>query len=139
MSMKYFFVLGRNPELSRAEVFSYLKKENISLNYSFFRVNGLLVEIEREINLKNVINELGGTIAVGRVLFSGKIRDLLKQIKETSSLKDLKVIILSNLGQKSEVEKGLNLGAVKYLIKAHYTPTEIAEEIKKIINLNDKQ
>ena len=82
MSMKYFFVLGRNPELSRAEVFSYLKKENISLNYSFFRVNGLLVEIEREINLKNVINELGGTIAVGRVLFSGKIRDLLKQIKE---------------------------------------------------------
>jgi len=65
--------------------------------------------------------------------------EVLKQIKETSSLKDLKVIILSNLGQKSEVEKGLNLGAVKYLIKAHYTPTEIAEEIKKIINLNDKQ
>src|SRR3989338_6170918 len=55
--------------------------------------------------------------------------EILKMIKETDGLKDLKVIILSNLGQKNEVEKGLKLGAVKYFIKAHYTPTEIMEEI----------
>lgn len=59
--------------------------------------------------------------------------EIIKQIKESSDLKDLKVIILSNLGQKNEVEKGINLGAVKYLIKAHYTPTEIVEEIKKVL------
>ena len=46
---------------------------------------------------------------------------------------DLKIIILSNLGQKEEVEKGLRLGADKYLIKAHYTPSEIVEEIKKVL------
>lgn len=59
--------------------------------------------------------------------------EIIKQIKETDGLKDLKVIILSNLGQKNEVEKGIKLGAVKYLIKAHYTPTEIVEEIKKVL------
>jgi CheY-like chemotaxis protein len=63
--------------------------------------------------------------------------DILGKIKEQSSksknLKDLKIIILSNLGQKSEVEKALKLGAVRYLIKTHYTPSEVVEEVKKIL------
>lgn len=46
---------------------------------------------------------------------------------------DLKIIILSNLGQKSEVERGLSLGAVKYLIKAHYTPSEVVQEIEEVL------
>lgn len=59
--------------------------------------------------------------------------EILRQIKAESKLKDLKVIILSNLSQKEEVEKGMNLGADKYLIKAHYTPSEVIEEIKKVL------
>ena len=59
--------------------------------------------------------------------------EILSKIKNTDSLKDLKIIILSNLGQRNEVERGLRLGAVKYLIKAHYTPTEIVEEIKEVL------
>ncbi len=58
---------------------------------------------------------------------------ILKKIKSEPKLKNLKVIILSNLGQKEEVKKGMDLGAVKYLIKAHYTPSQVVEEIKKII------
>ncbi len=58
---------------------------------------------------------------------------VLKQISENEKLRKLKVIVLSNLGQKEEVEKGLNLGAVKYLIKAHYTPQEVVDEIKKVL------
>ena len=46
---------------------------------------------------------------------------------------NLKIIILSNLGQRKEVEKGLKLGAIKYLIKAQYTPSEVVEEIKKVL------
>ena len=59
--------------------------------------------------------------------------EILREIREDSNLKDLKVVILSNLGQKEEVEKGFKLGAAKYLIKAHHTPTEVVEEVKKII------
>ena len=59
--------------------------------------------------------------------------EIIRKVKKEKQFKDLKIIILSNLGQKAEVEKGLDLGAVKYLIKAHYTPTEVVEEIKKTL------
>jgi CheY-like chemotaxis protein len=59
--------------------------------------------------------------------------EILKEIKRDDKLKDLKVIILSNLSQKAEIDKGMALGAIKYLIKAHYTPSEVVEEIKKIL------
>jgi len=58
---------------------------------------------------------------------------VLQEIKEDEKLKDLKIIVFTNLGQKEEVEKGLRLGATKYLIKAHYTPSELVKEINKII------
>lgn len=59
--------------------------------------------------------------------------ELLKKIAKDSKLKKMKVIILSNLGERKEIKKGLGLGAVKYLVKANYTPSEVVEEIKKIL------
>lgn len=60
--------------------------------------------------------------------------EILKSIKERAETKNIQVIILSNLGQKEEIEKGLELGATRYLIKAHYTPSEIVEEINNVIS-----
>ena len=57
----------------------------------------------------------------------------LSRVKGDVSLTSIPIIILSNLGQKEEVEKGLELGAVDYLIKAHFTPGEIIEKIKNIL------
>jgi len=59
--------------------------------------------------------------------------EVLRKIKSNPGLKDLKVIILSNLSQKEEVEKGIDLGSIKYLIKAHYTPSEVVAEIKQLL------
>ena len=59
--------------------------------------------------------------------------EVLGQIKQDPSFSNLPVIILSNLGQKEDVEKGLKLGAVDFLVKAHFTPGEIIEKIKKIL------
>ncbi|MDO8639468.1 MAG: response regulator [bacterium] len=56
--------------------------------------------------------------------------EVLARIKDDQSLGSIPVIILSNLGQKEDVERGLKLGAVDYLIKAHFTPGEIIEKIK---------
>jgi len=42
------------------------------------------------------------------------------------------VLILSNLGQRDEIERGLKLGAVDFLVKAHFTPEEIVDKIKII-------
>jgi len=59
--------------------------------------------------------------------------EVLKRIKEGEESKKVPVVVLSNLGQKEEVEKGLKLGALKYIIKANYTPSELVQEIKKIL------
>lgn len=59
--------------------------------------------------------------------------EILRQIKKDDKLKSLKIVILSNLGEKEEIEKGINFGVSKYLVKAHYTPSEVVEEIEKIL------
>jgi DNA-binding response OmpR family regulator len=59
--------------------------------------------------------------------------EILKALNKEGLVDHLKIVILSNLGQKSEVERGIKLGATKYLIKSDYTPSEVIEEIKKIL------
>lgn len=59
--------------------------------------------------------------------------EVLEDINKNKEFKDLKIIILSNLTSREEVERGLKLGASKYLIKAHYTPSEVVEEVKKVL------
>ncbi len=59
--------------------------------------------------------------------------EVLKEIKKDAGLKKLKIVVLSNLGQKEEVEKGLELGATKYLIKAQHTPGNVIKEVEKIL------
>jgi DNA-binding response OmpR family regulator len=60
--------------------------------------------------------------------------EVLKKINEKKeSFMGLKIIILSNIGDKKEIEEGIRLGADKYLIKAHHTPSDIIKEIKNLL------
>lgn len=59
---------------------------------------------------------------------------VLEGIKKDPAIKDTPVILLTNLGQKEDVERGLSLGAVDYLIKAHFMPSEVVTKVKKIVN-----
>lgn len=60
--------------------------------------------------------------------------EVLARIKADSKLAAIPVVILSNLGQKSEIERGMELGAVDYLVKANFTPSEIVKKITKILS-----
>ena len=80
--MKYLFILGRNPLLSKAEILSYFEREGIELVNSSIKLNGLLIETSNELNLKKMLEGLGGTIAAGKVLFSGNIDFLKKEIEK---------------------------------------------------------
>ncbi len=57
--------------------------------------------------------------------------EVLEQAKKDPEIQDVPIIILSNLGQKSEVERGIQLGAEDFLIKAHFTPKEIIKKVKE--------
>lgn len=58
--------------------------------------------------------------------------DILQQIKKNSS-PDMKIVLLTNLGQKEDVERGMQLGADDYIIKAHFTPSEVVEKVKALL------
>lgn len=60
---------------------------------------------------------------------------VLKKLKEDDEVKKIPVILLTNLGQKDDVEKGLELGAIDYLIKAHFKPSETVDKVKKALNI----
>lgn len=59
--------------------------------------------------------------------------EVLSKMKNDPTLAQVPVIILSNLGQREDVERGLKLGAVDYLVKAHFTPNEIIEKVKGVL------
>ena len=63
---------------------------------------------------------------------------VLKKLKEDAALKDIPVILLTNLGQKDDVDKGLELGAEDYLIKAHFKPSETVEKVKAVLKKKKK-
>lgn len=58
---------------------------------------------------------------------------VLSLLKEDDGLKKIPVIMLTNLGQKDDVEKGLAAGAADYLIKAHFKPSEIVDKVRKVL------
>lgn len=86
-----------------------------------------------EEGIKKVKEEKPDLILLDLILPSIDGFEVLSQIKKDENLKSIPVIILSNLGQREEVEKGLKMGAVDYLIKAHFTLGEIIEKMKNIL------
>ncbi len=60
--------------------------------------------------------------------------EVLEEAKKDPEIESIPIVILSNLGQKSEVERGLDLGAEDFLIKAHFTPREIIKKIQETVS-----
>lgn len=59
--------------------------------------------------------------------------DLLKILKADANLKNVPVVILTNLGQDQAIKQGFDLGADGYLIKSAYTPSQVVNEVRTYI------
>ncbi len=59
--------------------------------------------------------------------------EVLRRPKTDKDLAKIPVLILSNLGQVDEIKRGKDLGAVDFLIKAHFDLNEIVGKIKEIL------
>lgn len=89
-----------------------------------------------EKGLKSLEAQLPDLVLLDIVLPKQNGWEVLSKIRGDDRFKSLKVVLLSNLGQKEEIEKGLSLGADRYLIKAHFTPTQVVQEIQKLLAIN---
>lgn len=68
--MKYFFILGRNPQLSKEEINGFLQARSIQHKEVLFEENLLVLETT---NPTFNIQEFGGTIQLGKIIFEGSL------------------------------------------------------------------
>ena len=61
--------------------------------------------------------------------------EVLEEIKKDGRLKDIPVVIMSNLGQEADAKRGIALGAAEYLIKANVTIEDIVKKVRRYLDL----
>ena len=93
----------------------------------------VLEAVDGEDGVKKIKEEKPDIVLLDLILPGIDGFEVLAKLRDDPEISPIPVIILSNLGQREEVEKGLKLGAIDYLIKAHFTPGEIIEKIKNIL------
>ncbi len=59
--------------------------------------------------------------------------EVLEQIKSNEETKNIPVILFSNLGQREDIDKGIKLGAEKFIIKATVVLDDIVKEVEQYI------
>lgn len=57
--------------------------------------------------------------------------EVLEEVKKNPETKDIPVIVLSNLGQESDIKKGKELGAYDYFVKSNLSMAEVVEKVNK--------
>jgi two-component system phosphate regulon response regulator PhoB/two-component system alkaline phosphatase synthesis response regulator PhoP len=58
---------------------------------------------------------------------------IIKFLKSDQKTKTIPVILLSNLGEKEDITKGILLGAEDYIPKINFTPDEVVEKINTFL------
>jgi DNA-binding response OmpR family regulator len=59
--------------------------------------------------------------------------EMLKNLKSNDTTKNIPVILLTNVGGETDAEQGLSLGAVAYMVKAHYDAKDVVKKVKEIL------
>lgn len=59
--------------------------------------------------------------------------EVLRHLRGAEATAKVPVIMLTNLSQPEDVQRGLTLGANDYLVKAHFVPTEVVEKIRALV------
>jgi DNA-binding response OmpR family regulator len=59
--------------------------------------------------------------------------DVLIDAKRNAATKKIPFIIISNLGQESDIKRGISLGAKDYLVKTDVSHSEVVEKVKECL------
>ncbi len=65
--------------------------------------------------------------------------EVLEEMQNIDALKNIPVVVISNSGQQSEIERIVRLGVRDYIIKAQFSPDEVIEKVRKYLNQEYKE
>lgn len=61
---------------------------------------------------------------------------VLTEIKKAEATKNIPVLMMTNLAQQADIDKGKQLGADDYIIKSSLTPSQVSAKIKTFLKIN---
>lgn len=131
------------------------KEKNNSYNILIVDDDAFLLDMySLKFSQKNFhVTTSGGTIDALEKLRGGYVPDVmvvdlvmptmdgfefLEQVKKEDLIPDALVMILSNLGQQEDIDRGKKLGAAGFIIKASATPSEVVEKVLAAIEKKEK-
>lgn len=59
--------------------------------------------------------------------------EVLTRVRADASMSTVPIIMLSNFGQREDIEKAKSLGANGFMVKANFTLDEVVEEVQKVL------
>lgn len=83
--------------------------------------------------LAKAVSEKPDLILLDLVMPNKNGFEALGELKTNKFLKKTPVIVLSNLGQDSDIERAKELGATDYMIKADFSMQEVVGKIKEYV------
>lgn len=60
--------------------------------------------------------------------------ETLKKIKNNDKLKNIPIIMLTNISEKEKVEESEEMGVNDYLVKSQFTPSEVVGKVNALLN-----
>lgn len=96
---------------------------------------GFIVDlaIDAESGMAKVQKEKPDLILLDLVLPGMDGYEFLEKLRADKQLSSITVLILSNLGQKDEIERGLRLGAKDFWVKTHHDLNEIVQKVNEML------
>ncbi len=62
--------------------------------------------------------------------------EFMERLREDPQIPSIPIVITSNLGQETDIEKGKKLGAVGYFVKARISIEDLIAQVKSYLNQN---
>jgi len=84
--------------------------------------------------LKRIEENKPGLVLLDLILPKKSGFEILEKISTDPQLKDMPIIILSNLGQTSDIQRGKELGAIEYYVKAKISIDDLVGKIKTFLS-----
>ena len=90
-----------------------------------------LEAINGEEGLNKIIADKPDLVLLDLILPKKNGFDVLIDMKGNKNTENIPVIILSNLGQESDIKRGLSLGAKDYLVKTEVSLSQVVDKIRE--------